>query len=104
MSGYNYWTKHENREIKRDYVQMQLHPKKPETEPPFPPETIKWANSMLNQPSQYELNKDDDYTRTLKQQIVKKDVPQLGTQAKQSIPPQGVIRRRSPAAAASKYG
>jgi hypothetical protein len=34
---------------------------------------------MLNQPSQYELNKDDDYTRTLKEQIVKRDVAQLRT-------------------------
>jgi hypothetical protein len=40
-------------------------PKKPEPGPPYPLEAIKWAKSMLNQPSQYELNKDDDYTSTL---------------------------------------
>jgi hypothetical protein len=59
---------------------------------------------MLNQPYQYELNKNDDYTRTLKKQIVKRDDALLRTQAKQLIPPQGVIRRHPPAAAAaSKY-
>jgi hypothetical protein len=70
---------------------FKRHPKKPEPKTPCSPKTIKWAMSSINQTSQYELNKDDDYTRTLKQQIVKRDVPQLRTQAKQSIPPQGVI-------------
>jgi hypothetical protein len=43
---------------------------------------------MLNQPPQYILNAPDDYTRTLKKQYEKRrDVPQLGQQAKQSIPP-----------------
>jgi hypothetical protein len=49
--------------------------KKPEPQPPFPPETVKWAASFINQPSQYEVNKPDDYTRTLKQQYEKRDVP-----------------------------
>jgi hypothetical protein len=81
MRPYDY-TEEENREIIREYVQTQLHPKKPEPEPPFPPETIEWAKSFLNQPSQYELNKEDDYTHTFKKQIEKRDVPQLGKQVK----------------------
>jgi hypothetical protein len=42
---------------------------------------------MINQPPQYVLNAKDDYTYTLKKQYEKKDVPQLGHQEKQSIPP-----------------
>jgi hypothetical protein len=51
---------------------------------------------LLKQPSQDELNKADDYTRTITKQIKKiktstsargkRDVPQLGEQANQSIP------------------
>jgi hypothetical protein len=67
-------------------MQAQLHPNKPDLEPPFPPKTIKWAIIFVNQPSQYELNKPDDYTRILKQQYEKTDVPQFRQQAKQSIP------------------
>jgi hypothetical protein len=59
------YNEEENREIVWEYVQTQLHLKKPEPEPTYHPETIKWAKSMLNQSSQYELNKDDDYTSTL---------------------------------------
>jgi hypothetical protein len=57
----------------------------------------KWAFSFLNQPSQYEWNKKDDYTRCLDKQVEaasktrstsasrKRDVPQLRDQAKQSV-------------------
>jgi hypothetical protein len=57
----------------------------------------KWAFSFLNQPSQYEWNKKDDYTCCLDKQVEaasktrstsasrKRDVPQLGEQAKQSV-------------------
>jgi hypothetical protein len=58
----------------------------------------KWATSFLNQPSQYDLNKPDDYTRSLYKQVEasktrstsasgKRDVAQLGEQAKQSVSP-----------------
>jgi hypothetical protein len=48
---------------------------------------------MLNQPPQYVLNLKDDYTRTLKKQYEKRDVPQLGMQEKQSIPPSRYIQK-----------
>jgi hypothetical protein len=35
------------------------------------------ANSFVHQPSQYELNNPDDYTRALKKQYEKSDVPKL---------------------------
>jgi hypothetical protein len=38
------------------------------------------------------LNVPDDYTCALKKQYEKRDVPQLGQQAKQSIPPLGIFR------------
>jgi hypothetical protein len=41
---------------------------------------------MLNEPSQYMKNAPDDYTRTLKKQYEKSDVPQLEQQAKQLTP------------------
>jgi hypothetical protein len=58
-----------------------------------------WAIYMLTHPSQYELNKPDDYTRCLDKQVEaveeakmrsasargKRDVAQLGEQAKQSV-------------------
>jgi hypothetical protein len=59
----------------------------------------KWAISFLNQPWQYDLNKLDDYTRCLDRQVEaasktrsesaseKRDVAQLGEQAKQSVSP-----------------
>jgi hypothetical protein len=60
-----------------------------------------WAFDMLTQPSQYELNKPDDYKRCLDKQVDakeeakktsatargKRDVAQLGAQAKKSISP-----------------
>jgi hypothetical protein len=55
-------------------------------------ETVYWAKSMINQPPQYVLNAKDDYTRTLKKQYEKRDIPQLGQQEKQSIPPPGISR------------
>jgi hypothetical protein len=59
----------------------------------------KWAIDMLTQPSQYELNKPDDYKRCLDKQVDaieeakktsattrgKRDVAQLGAQVKKSI-------------------
>jgi hypothetical protein len=61
----------------------------------------KWAIDMLTQPSQYELNKPDDYKRCLDKQVQaiqeakntsatargKRDVAQLGEQAKKSVSP-----------------
>jgi hypothetical protein len=51
---------------------------------------------MLNQPSQDQLNVPEDYTHTLKKQYEKRDVPQLGQQAKQSIPPLKVFSKEVP--------
>jgi hypothetical protein len=39
------------------------------------------------------LNALDDYKRTLEKQYEKRDVPQLGQQAKQSIPPLQVFSK-----------
>jgi hypothetical protein len=64
----------------------------------------KWAIDMLTQPSQYELNKPDDYKRYLDKQVDaikeakkisvtargKRDIAQLGAQAKKSISPKGL--------------
>jgi hypothetical protein len=61
----------------------------------------KWAIDMFTQPSQYELNKPDDYKHCLDKQVEaiqegkktsatasgKRDVAQLGEQAKKSISP-----------------
>jgi hypothetical protein len=69
----------------------QLYPKEPEPKRQHPPEHVYWAKSMLNEPSQYMKNAPDDYTCTLKKQYEKRDVPQLGQQAKKSIPPPGVF-------------
>jgi hypothetical protein len=59
---------------------------------------------MLNQPPQYVLNLKDDYTRTLKKQYEKRDVPQLGMQEKQSIPPPLQVYPEVPLARQYVYG
>jgi hypothetical protein len=65
----------------------------------YTPKQKEWAFDMLTQPSQYELNKPDDYKRCLDKQVDakeegnktsatargKRDVAQLGAQTKKSI-------------------
>jgi hypothetical protein len=70
--------------------------KKPEPKRPHPPDHVAWAQSMLNQPSQYTFNAPYDYTRILKKQYEKRDVPQLGQQEKQSIPPSRCFPKKFP--------
>jgi hypothetical protein len=67
----------------------------------YTPKQKEWAFDMLIQPSQYELNKPDDYKRYLDKQVDakeeanktsatargKRDVAQLGSQTKKSISP-----------------
>jgi hypothetical protein len=85
----------------RDKVKRKLAALRPIPTPKqvFTRKQKKWAIDMLTQPSQYKLNKKDDYTRCLDKQVEaasktrsasasgKRDVPQLGEQAKQSISP-----------------
>ena len=68
-------------------------PKKPEPKPQYSQKDINWAISFLNTPSQFSQNLPSDYHRELKRQSQKlreksgKDVPQLGLQKNQSVPP-----------------
>jgi hypothetical protein len=86
--------------------------KKPEARPEYTEKQIDYAKYLLTLPSQYDLHhKPDDYLRTLQKEGKKSrsstsasgskssksaskkrsDVPQLGQQAKQSIPPLKVL-------------
>jgi hypothetical protein len=76
----------------RDKVKRKLTALRPNPPPKqvFTERQKKWAISFLNQPSQYDLNNPDDYTRYLDKQVEaasktrsasasgKKDVAQLG--------------------------
>jgi hypothetical protein len=86
-----------NMEVLAD-VRRQFAPKQPSPKQVFTTSQKKWATSFLTQPSQYDLNKPDDYTRYLDKQVEasktrstsasrKRDVAQLGEQAKQSVSP-----------------
>jgi len=86
--------------VKAD-TERQLAPKQPPPKQTFTEANKKWAVGFLTQPRQYELNKDNTYKRALKKKVKeaepgstsrssprkKRDVPQLGQQAKQTIPP-----------------
>jgi hypothetical protein len=86
--------------VKAD-TERQLAPKQPPPKQTFTEANKKWAVGFLTQPRQYELNKDSNYKRALKKKVKeaeprstsrssprkKRDVPQLGQQAKQTIPP-----------------
>ena len=86
--------------VKAD-TERQLAPKQPPPKQTFTEANKKWAVGFLTQPRQYELNKDNNYTRALKKKVneaepgstsrssprKKRDVPQLGQQAKQTTPP-----------------
>jgi hypothetical protein len=87
------------------YNKQHFAPKKPEEKPVYDPKTKKWVISFLEQPSQEEINRKDDYTRCLKRvkrsgksrttssgASGRKHVAQLGEQANQSISPLKVPR------------
>ena len=77
----------------------------PEPTVVYTEEAIQWAKEFLSHPSQFELNKPDDYTRYMRRNrhpaptstsasSGKRDVPQLGEQPKQSISPLKVAPRK----------
>jgi hypothetical protein len=88
--------------------------KEPEPHPEYTEKQKAYAKYLLTLPSQYDLHhKPDDYTRILQKEGKKsrshasasgsksststnKDVPQLGQQAKQSIPPLRVLSENVP--------
>ena len=97
--------------VKAD-VRRQLAPKPKPQKQIFEPETVQWATGFLNHPSQFEINKPDDYTRALRRIDAithrncygaglpdvtvsglpkRKGVAQLGEQAKKGISPMKVI-------------
>ena len=89
--------------VKAD-VKRQLAPKKKPEKQTFAPEVVEWVTGFLNQPSQFEINKPDDYTRALRKIDAAtprnvtgsglpkpKDVAQLGEQAKKGISPLKVV-------------
>jgi hypothetical protein len=100
--------------ISKAEVATHFAKKVPEPKPVYTEKQTKYAIGFLNTPKQYDLHdKPDEYTRTLAKQMQKKsddasgsndksaskrggckkksDVPQLGQQAKQSIPPLEVL-------------
>ena len=78
-------------------VKRQLAPRIPEPKQKFDAQRIKWAKNFIKQPSQFEINKPDDYLRCMRRASShttrsssasgKRDVAQLGEQAKRSISP-----------------
>ena len=91
-------------------VKKQLAPKKKEPKQKIDEKTKKWAKSFIEKPSQVELNKPDDYLRCLRRtatalvrkstSATRRDVAQLGAQAKQSISPLKVLPTNQGLAAA----
>ena len=73
-------------------VKRQFAPKKPEAKQTFKPKAVKWAKVFLVQPSQFVINKPDDYLRCMRKVSShttkstsasgKRDVVQLGQHAK----------------------
>ena len=92
-----------NEELEADvaaYTKAFFAPKKPEPKQVHDEKTKKWAKSFLEQPSQISMNQKSDYDREIiKQASVKskqnkgrsakrgKQIPQLGQQKNQSVPP-----------------
>ena len=86
-------TEEENAAIVEAEVKRQLAPRKPEPKQIFTPKQKKWAKEFLEHPSQIEINRPDDYLRCLRRASShttrsssasgKRDVAQLGEQAKQ---------------------
>jgi hypothetical protein len=69
--------------------------KLPEPKPTFSEKVKKWAYGMLTKPAQYKMNLPSDYKRKIERQsdLAKKakrsgkQIPQLGEQKNQSVPP-----------------
>ncbi|KAI4971038.1 hypothetical protein ZWY2020_001952 [Hordeum vulgare] len=110
-------TPKENARIAKEQHDAQMKRKEPEPRPEYTEKHIAWAKDFITTPSQYDLHyKADDYTRTLQKEVKKSssrasasgsksssttskkksDVPQLGQQAKQSIPPLKVLTENVP--------
>ena len=82
-------------------TKLSLKRKKSPPKPVYSPEAIQWAYEFLTQPSQYQMNMNDDYVRVLVRNArrvreerrraagatQKRDVSQLGMQAGQSVAP-----------------
>ena len=110
-------TDEENARIAKEHYDAQMKKKEPEPRPEYTEKQIAYAKYFMTLPSQYDLHhKPDDYTRTLQKEGQKSrsrasasgsksssttskkrsDVPQLGQQAKQSIPPLRVLPENVP--------
>jgi len=101
-------TNEENAAIAKAQCDAHFQKKKPEPAPVYTKMQKAYAKDFLNTQSQYELHhKPDDYLRTLRKEVEKskssksasgkrRDVPQLGEQAKQSIPPLKVLSKDVP--------
>ena len=110
-------TPEENARIAKEHHDAQMKKKEPEPRPEYTEKQIAFAKYFTTLPSQYDLHhKPDDYTRTLQKEVKKSrsrasasgsksssttskkksDVPQLGQQAKQSIPPLKVLTENVP--------
>jgi hypothetical protein len=110
-------TPEENTRIAKEHYDAQMKKKEPEPLPEYTEKQKDYAKYLLTMPSQYELHrKPDDYLRTLQKEGKKSrsstsasgskssksvsknrsDVPQLGQQAKQSIPPLRVLSENVP--------
>ena len=69
-------------------VKRQLAPRKPEPKKKIDAQSIKWAKNFIEQPSQFEINKPDNYLRYMRRASShttrsssasgKRDVAQLG--------------------------
>jgi hypothetical protein len=110
-------TLEENARIAKEHYDAQMKKKEPEPRPEYTETQKDYAKYLLTLPSQYDLHhKPDDYLRTLQKEGGKSrsrtsasgsksststskkrsDVPQLGQQAKQSIPPLRVLSQNVP--------
>ena len=110
-------TPEENARIAKEHHDAQMKKKEPEPRPEYTDKQIAYAKYFTTLPSHYDLHyKPDDYTRTLQKEVKKSrsrasasgsksssttskkksDVPQLGQQAKQSIPPLKVLTENVP--------
>ena len=80
-------------------VQAHFAPKMPEPKQIFDEKTKKWAKEFIEQPAKYKMNLRSDYEREIIKQDAKrrqnkkpsaksgKQIPQLGEQKNQSVPP-----------------
>jgi hypothetical protein len=110
-------TPKENARIAKKHYDAQMKKKDPDPRPKYTEKQKDYAKYLLTLPSQYDLHhKPDDYLRTLQKEGKKSrsrtsasgsksstsaskkrsNVPQLGQQAKQSIPPLRVLSENVP--------